>query len=249
MADHDVPLHLLELGGGQRALLGEDAVAQTDHADVVQLAGETHRLDLRIAAAHLGGEGRGELRHPYGVAGEPGVLGLDHPHQGLERGDRQALHPGPLLPELAYQAGRLPRAAPAWWPAPAAPPAGGRSPPPPRAPPPGVQHVGDIVHRAGAKAAHRGPGVMPAPDDDHRERRLPLEASATNSGTRSSASEASATRQPNFSRVSSSGLRRWSGRRRRRGRRPADGLRSADGARAFRQEEQQSGAGYRVWRS
>ena len=170
--DEHVPLHLLELGAGERALLGENAVAQADHADVMEPARKPHGLDLGIGASHLGRERGGELGHPHRMTGQPLVLGLDHAHQRFEGRDGQAVDPGALLPQLSDQAGDLvPQHT-----------LGGFLLLTLPAPRDGVQgrvlhiqrihDVGDVVHRARMETADRRPGVVARAGDDHRERRL-----------------------------------------------------------------------------
>src|SRR5574341_2622997 len=89
--DDDVLLDVLELLGGQRPLLVHHRFARADLADVVQPARMADVLDFFFAQAELGGDGGREVGDPRRVAAHVGVLRLKGVHEGLQRGDRNAL--------------------------------------------------------------------------------------------------------------------------------------------------------------
>ena len=95
-----MPLDVGVLLRRERPLLVQDRLVDPDLADVVQPARGAHRLDLFVAAPHLGGHQRREVGDAGGVAPAEGVLGLEGVDQGFERGDAEPLELGPLASGL-----------------------------------------------------------------------------------------------------------------------------------------------------
>jgi hypothetical protein len=86
IANLRMPLHQLELLGGQRARLQQDRIGHADLADVVQIPAAVQRFEIVVAEPD-------RLTQPDGVAGEPlavalgqRVARLDGERQGHERG-------------------------------------------------------------------------------------------------------------------------------------------------------------------